>query len=132
MAEASKSGTDVLSPEIAVAAAQHGLTSLCRAWTQVAMGMLAAGQAEMELSRAFFASTPTDWQKAFQPSSARDASRQWLESATSRCENAIKAQRNASDAFASVLTKATELMIDGLPDSKLNVVSVPVKEQRAS
>ncbi len=101
-------------PESAVATAQHGLANLCRAWTQVALGMIAAGNAELKVAQSICAVTPSAWQPILHPESAQAAARLWLRDFESRYRAAAEAQLQANKELASALLGASETILEAL------------------
>lgn len=102
-------------PENAVATAQHGVANLCRAWTQVALGMMAAGNAELKVVQSICAVSPSAWQPILRPEAAPAAARGWLHDAEARYRAAVEAQLQANNALAAALIGASETILGGLP-----------------
>ena len=107
--------TDRLVSKTSIDTAQNGLVCLSKAWTVMAHGMMAAGTAEIDLARTLCAATVADLPKMTEPHSMPEALGHMMQSAKSKYDHAIGAQRRANDAFAEAMFSAWSLLATNFP-----------------
>jgi hypothetical protein len=106
---------DRLVSDTGIETAQNGLVCLSKAWTVMAHGMMAAGTAEIDLARSLCAATVADLPKMTEPHSMPEAMGHMMQSAKSKYDHAIGAQRRANDAFAEAMFSAWSLLATNFP-----------------
>ena len=101
MSDVQKATTEAASPLAAFAAAQRNMATICRAWTEAALGAMSAGTTEADGTKALFAKTATEWHNMVPAGPQQAAMHKWLETAHAQFEAAIQIQRKANDAFVA-------------------------------
>ena len=104
-----------LRPAEMMESAQHNLASWSRACTQVVHGLMAAGIAQMEMTKSLYAAPPQDWARAMDLTNPRETARRWVEGTKVRRDATVQDWRKIQDDLAATLFTAAESLLDGVP-----------------
>jgi len=118
-------------PELPFAAAQRGFTCWSRAATQVMSGLMSASMAQLDLARSVYAAAPVDTAATLPNHGMHAAGLEWVRTAHSRFDAAVKGYRQINDELMATLFSAAETVMDVVPDEMPGQVSTTMTQAAA-